>query len=95
MSNYRQKRVRFPKGKKVKPDGAGVVVPGVIGAAAPPPSTLPPDLSDPRVAAKERADRRAKIEATRTQMTTELFNDEESRGMLSDITAAEVNYQVC
>nr|KJB79662.1 hypothetical protein B456_013G061400 [Gossypium raimondii] len=72
-----QKRVRFPKGKKVKPgeeapnrvdieDGSG-------------------DLKDPCLAAKERAKRRS-------QITTELFA-EDGRGMLNDVSAAEISYE--
>ncbi|XP_057976543.1 uncharacterized protein LOC131163802 isoform X2 [Malania oleifera] len=73
-----QKRVRFPKGKKVKPGEEAV------GA------TQTGDGSkewnaDPRLAAKERANRRS-------QMTTELCS-EEGRGILHDISAAEVNYE--
>ncbi|XP_059648066.1 uncharacterized protein LOC132294287 [Cornus florida] len=73
-----QKRVRFPKGKKVKP---GVEV--VDLRAEDGPSSK---LKDPRLAAKDRATRRSK-------MTTELFS-EENRGMLPEISAAEVQYEV-
>lgn len=58
-----QKRVRFPKGKKVK-EGAGKL--DIVGTEADT-STF----SDPRLAAKERAIRR-------TAMTTSLFNEESS-----------------
>ncbi|KAJ0040500.1 hypothetical protein Pint_26658 [Pistacia integerrima] len=74
-----QKRVRFPKGKKVKPGDEVVVEKGKAvddGQS---------DLTDPRRAAKERANRR-------TQMTFELFS-EESRGIVNDISAAEETYE--
>ncbi|KAL5705270.1 hypothetical protein ACHQM5_023598 [Ranunculus cassubicifolius] len=83
-----QKRVRFPKGKKVKAAPGGEIVPGVVIGAVQAPNSLP-DLSDPKVAAKERADRRHLLALKRVKMTTELCNDDE----LVDITAAEVNYQ--
>lgn len=44
------------------------------------------DLTDPRLAAKERAKRR-------NQMTADLFS-EENRGLVNDISAAEVTYEV-
>jgi CD2 antigen cytoplasmic tail-binding protein 2 len=47
----------------------------------------PNDLMNPRLAAKERAKRRS-------QFTAELFT-EESRGILNDVVAAEVDYKVC
>ncbi|XP_022988804.1 SUPPRESSOR OF ABI3-5 [Cucurbita maxima] len=72
-----QKRVRFPKGKKVKTGDAFVDV-----AKA---EENPSDLTDPRFAAKERAKRR-------NQMTADLFN-EENRGVGNDISAAEVTYE--
>lgn len=43
-------------------------------------------VTDPRVAAKERAKRRS-------QITTELFG-EDSRGIVKDISTAEVAYEV-
>ncbi|KAK8656463.1 hypothetical protein V6N13_098413 [Hibiscus sabdariffa] len=70
-----QKRVRFPKGKKVKPGEAVNRVEIEDGSG---------DLTDPRLAAKERAKRRS-------QITTELFA-EDGRGMLHDVSAAEVSY---
>ncbi|KAJ8767783.1 hypothetical protein K2173_020723 [Erythroxylum novogranatense] len=75
-----QRKVRFPKGKKVK-TLAGT------NSDVPPSSTLLPDTnddakSDPRLAATERAKHR-------TQFTTQLFSDD-----LNDMSAAEVtNYQ--
>ncbi|KAF5444167.1 hypothetical protein F2P56_036664 [Juglans regia] len=71
-----QKRVRFPKGKKVKPGDEGVD----RGQADEAPSKVP----NPRLAAKERAKHR-------NQITAELFT-EESRGIINDVTAAEVAY---
>ncbi|XP_021753172.1 CD2 antigen cytoplasmic tail-binding protein 2-like [Chenopodium quinoa] len=76
-----QKRVRFPKKKKLK------------GEAAPEPVAVkeeaevagPVDLSDPRVAAKERAKRRV-------HMTTQLFT-EDGEVEVAHISAAEVQYQ--
>lgn len=47
----------------------------------------PNDLMNPRLAAKERAKHRS-------QFTAELFT-EESRGILNDVVAAEVDYKVC
>lgn len=73
-----QKRVRFPKGKKVKP-GDDVVVDK--GKAVDDGQT---DLTDPRFAAKERANRR-------NQMTYELCS-EENRGIIN-ISAAEETYE--
>ncbi|XP_021898661.1 uncharacterized protein LOC110815269 [Carica papaya] len=60
-----QKKVRFPKGKKVKAENV------VVGKGNT--EDDPADLKDPRLAAKERAKRRS-------QMTTELFC-EESKGL--------------
>ncbi|KAG6652002.1 uncharacterized protein LOC122313724 isoform X1 [Carya illinoinensis] len=71
-----QKRVRFPKGKKVKPGDEGVD----RGQA----DEAPSEVLNPRLAAKERAKRR-------NQITAELFT-EESRGIINDVTAAEVAY---
>ncbi|XP_058215569.1 uncharacterized protein LOC131326727 [Rhododendron vialii] len=72
-----QKRIRFPKGKKVKPGEEKVDVwkPSEDAQSA---------KNDPRRAAKERAMRR-------NQMTTELCS-EENRGMVHDITSVEVKY---
>lgn len=72
-----QKRVRFPKGKKVK-TGDYVVddQPGEDG---------PVRSQDPQFVAKERRRRRS-------QMAADLL-DEENRGMLPDITRAEVQYE--
>ncbi|KAL4196813.1 hypothetical protein AMTRI_Chr04g185070 [Amborella trichopoda] len=74
----RERKVRFPKGKKVKrPDGTSLVKDesgeNVIG------------LTDPRFAAKERANRRNQIEA-------ELLSDENT-GILDDIAGAEEEYE--
>ncbi|XP_050263545.1 SUPPRESSOR OF ABI3-5 [Quercus robur] len=76
------KRVRFPKGKKVKPAAEEAVVVVDRGPAV---DDDPTDLMNPRAAAKERAKRR-------TQFTAELFT-EESRGILNDVAAAEVDYK--
>ncbi|XWS68305.1 hypothetical protein CRYUN_Cryun04dG0079100 [Craigia yunnanensis] len=72
-----QKRVRFPKGKKVKPGEEAVDKVDVEDGSG--------DLKDPLLAAKERAKRR-------NQITTELFT-EDGRGMLKDVSAAEVAYE--
>ncbi|KAL4036693.1 hypothetical protein IC575_000257 [Cucumis melo] len=72
-----QKRVRFPKGKKLKSGDAFLDK----GKA----EETPDDLTDPRLAAKERAKRR-------NQMTADLFS-EENRGLVNDISAAEVTYE--
>ena len=80
---YRPKRVRFPKGKKVKPAAEEAVV---VVDRGPAENDDPTDLMNPRAAAKERAKRR-------TQFTAELFT-EESRGILNDVAAAEVDYKV-
>nr|XP_023910797.1 SUPPRESSOR OF ABI3-5-like [Quercus suber] len=77
------KRVRFPKGKKVKPAAAEEAV--VVVDRGPAEEDDPIDLMNPRAAAKERAKRR-------TQFTAELFT-EESRGILNDVMAAEVDYK--
>ncbi|XP_030459143.2 SUPPRESSOR OF ABI3-5 [Syzygium oleosum] len=74
-----QKRVRFPKGKKVKPgDEAAVRLPVVE-------EEVPSDARDARLAAKERASRR-------NQITAELLG-EDSRGIANDISSAEVAYE--
>ncbi|GMN49431.1 hypothetical protein TIFTF001_018588 [Ficus carica] len=69
-----QKKVRFPKGKKVRPGYEPV-------------ESRKDDtpLTDARIAAKERSRRRS-------QMTTELFG-EDSRGIVKDISTAEVAYE--
>ncbi|XVF01585.1 hypothetical protein REPUB_Repub04eG0101200 [Reevesia pubescens] len=72
-----QKRVRFPKGKKVKPGEETVNRVDVEDGSG--------DVNDPRQAAKERAKRR-------NQITTELFT-EDGRGMLNDVSAAEITYE--
>ena len=72
-------RVRFPKGKKVKPAATEEV-----GRAE---NDDPNDLSNPRFAAKERAKRRS-------QITAELIAEESSSGILNDVAAAEVSYKV-
>ncbi|PPS07494.1 hypothetical protein GOBAR_AA13145 [Gossypium barbadense] len=72
-----QKRIRFPKGKKVKPGEEAVNRVDVEDGSR--------NLQDPRLAAKERSKRR-------NQITTELFT-EDGRGMLNDITLAEVAYE--
>ncbi|OWM63594.1 CD2 antigen cytoplasmic tail-binding protein 2 isoform X1 [Punica granatum] len=73
------KRVRFPKGKKVKPVDEGA------SKNLAPEEAGPVDLTNPRFASKERAKRR-------TQITADLLS-EESRGALNDISAAEVTYE--
>lgn len=72
--------MRFPKGKKVKPGDEVVVDKGKAVDDG------PSDLADPRLAAKERANRRS-------LMTFELCS-EESRGIINDISAAEETYKV-
>ncbi|XP_022763705.1 CD2 antigen cytoplasmic tail-binding protein 2-like [Durio zibethinus] len=72
-----QKRIRFPKGKKVKPGEEAANRVAVEDGSG--------DLKDPRLAAKERAKRR-------NQITTELFT-EDGRGMLNDVSVAEVAYE--
>lgn len=72
------KKVRFPKGKKAKP-GVEIVVEKVQVEEE------PTDLTNPVVAAKERAKRRS-------QITAELFS-EDNRGISNDISAAEVTYE--
>ncbi|KAJ4715667.1 CD2 antigen cytoplasmic tail-binding protein 2-like [Melia azedarach] len=74
-----QKRVRFPKGKKVKPGNETV---DIVKDNA---DDGPADLKNPHFAATERAKRRS-------QMTFELCS-EESEGIVNDITAAEVTYE--
>lgn len=78
MNLYRAKRVRFPKGKKVKPGDEIVVDKGNV-------EEDPSDLTKPLNAAKERAKRR-------NQITAELFSEE--TGGLNDISAAEETYEV-
>ncbi|KAL3515541.1 hypothetical protein ACH5RR_022443 [Cinchona calisaya] len=73
-----QKRVRFPKGKKVKT--------GDFVVDDQPNEDGPIPLEDPQLVAKERRRRR-------TQMAADLL-DEENRGILPDITRAEVQYKV-
>lgn len=74
----RQKRVRFPKGKKMK-TGENVV-------DEPDSKVFPDKLADPQSAAKERAKRRSEI-------AEEMFDDE-NRGIIHDISKAEVQYEV-
>ncbi|KAM7478966.1 hypothetical protein LguiA_027179 [Lonicera macranthoides] len=78
LYDYRQKRVRFPKGKKIK-SGDEVVDVG------PHTEDSPSEVKDPHLAAKERALRR-------TQITAKLL-EEENAGMLHDISAAEEHYE--
>ncbi|GAB2291996.1 hypothetical protein Dimus_026244 [Dionaea muscipula] len=70
-----QKRIRFPKGKKVKPG----TVP--VAFKEDEEEKKPKDWKDPRQAAKDRAWRRA-------QMTTELFAGEDEQNLV-DISQAE------
>lgn len=72
-----QKRVRFPKGKKMK-TGDYVVDEQQS-------EETPDKLSDPRSAARERAKRRS-------EMAEEMFDDE-NRGIIHDISRAEVQYE--
>ncbi|XAR53058.1 hypothetical protein NMG60_11021453 [Bertholletia excelsa] len=76
-----QKRVRFPKGKKVKPGDEKVDVfqPSDDGAS---------EWSKPHLAAKERAMRRKQTTGEAAQIIPE-----ESSEMLHDISAAEVHYE--
>ncbi|KAJ4832388.1 hypothetical protein Tsubulata_009526 [Turnera subulata] len=66
----KQKRVRFPKGKKVKP--------GEEPVAWTPDEEGPSDKADPRKAAKERANRRS-------QITTELFDEEANDASAAEV----------
>ncbi|KAK9677614.1 hypothetical protein RND81_11G155800 [Saponaria officinalis] len=75
------KRVRFPKGKKVKAE-----TPVLEPVKEDVEMSDTPDLSDPRTAAKERARRRS-------QLTTQLFTEDVGEVALSRISAAEVRYQ--
>ncbi|XP_057431818.1 uncharacterized protein LOC130724566 isoform X2 [Lotus japonicus] len=75
------KRVRFPKGKKVKPGDEIVDIVNVPAKVEEDES----DLTNPRAAAKERAKRRS-------QFTSELFR-EETGAILNDVTAAEMRYE--
>ncbi|XP_042475811.1 uncharacterized protein LOC122057677 [Macadamia integrifolia] len=70
------KRVRFPKGKKVKV--------GDEVASVSKDEEVPSEGKNPKLAAKERAKRR-------NQMTAELFSEEGSAGF-TDVLAAEVQY---
>ncbi|KAF4365971.1 hypothetical protein CsatB_015268 [Cannabis sativa] len=76
-----KKRVRFPKGKKVKEGDEAAVKKLVIDEVQPQPAPL----TDPRQAATERSKRRS-------QMTTELLS-EDNRGIINDISIAEVTYE--
>lgn len=83
----RQKRVRFPKGKKVKPGDADYQLPrDQIDDDVD--VNLPTVPLPPQLAAEERAKRR-------TQLTTQLFH-EDATGMLgpADTIAAEIRYEV-
>ncbi|CAK9164294.1 unnamed protein product [Ilex paraguariensis] len=73
-----QKRIRYPKGKKVK-EGNSVV------DLRQNPQDVPSGWRDPRLAAKERAMQRNRI-------TAELLS-EENRGMIHDISQAEEHYE--
>lgn len=79
MINFREKRVRFPKGKKVKPEDQ---VP-VVQLPAEEEKDVEPE-TEAQIAARERALRRKmNIPA------------DEDTDMLHDISVAEVRYQVC
>lgn len=82
MNLYRAKRVRFPKGKKVKP-GDEVVDKGNVEEGE-------VDLMNPQVAAKA-AKERANL---RNQFTAELFS-EDTGGIGIDLSVGEVTYEVC
>ncbi|TKY71458.1 CD2 antigen cytoplasmic tail-binding protein [Spatholobus suberectus] len=75
------KRVRFPKGKKVKPGDEVVLDKGNVKEGE-------IDLMNPQIAAKA-AKERAKH---RNQITAELFN-EGTGGIINDLSAAEVTYE--
>ncbi|GAV65372.1 hypothetical protein CFOL_v3_08887 [Cephalotus follicularis] len=75
------KRVRFPKGKKVKPGEEAVA-----SRQQTEDDNVPGILKEARFAAKERANRR-------NQITAELFSEENSRGILNDVSVSEVTYQ--
>ncbi|CAN0921335.1 SUPPRESSOR OF ABI3-5 [Linum grandiflorum] len=81
-NSMQQKKVRFPKGKKVKP---GVETPAVVALASIGPERVEAvdcvAADDARVAATERAKRR-------NQFTTELFDEE-----VNDRSRAEVAYE--
>ncbi|CAN6686232.1 unnamed protein product [Malus baccata var. baccata] len=77
-----QKRVRFPKGKKARPEDETAFKSIPAEAIGPTPAAA---ATDPRAAAKERAKRRS-------QITTELFT-EDAAGVVSDVSAAEVTYK--
>ncbi|KAF5207367.1 Cd2-binding protein-like protein [Thalictrum thalictroides] len=77
------KRMRFPKGKKVKNSEGETSV--VIGASIGP--QAPVDLTDPKVAAEERVKRRV-------QNTNDLFTEESSEIFnVKDISIAEEDYE--
>ena len=78
----RQKRIRFPKGKKVKAPTERVPIKELDEEAVP----QAQDFSDPRFAAKERARRR-------TQMTTQLFTEDHDVDF-ARISSVEIHYQV-
>ncbi|XP_061365476.1 uncharacterized protein LOC133308790 isoform X2 [Gastrolobium bilobum] len=73
------KRVRFPKGKKVKPEDEVVAKANVVGEE----NAI--DLTNPHVAAKER-------EKYRNQFTAELFS-EGTGGVSNELSAAEATYE--
>ncbi|KAF9588487.1 hypothetical protein IFM89_011687 [Coptis chinensis] len=79
MYKLEQKKARFPKGKKVKSVGDDDELPPVAVSIGPSCETV--DLSDPQEAAKERA-------------TTELFIEQGGKGILKDVSAAEVTYKI-
>lgn len=82
---YRAKRVRFPKGKKVKPgDEVAVVEKGNVEEGE------EVDLMNPQVAAKAAKERLKQ----RNQITAELFS-EGTGGIINDVSVAEVTYEVC
>ncbi|CAI0448499.1 unnamed protein product [Linum tenue] len=79
--SMQQKKVRFPKGKKVKPGDDSGTVPAAVGPERVGPQDNLADDADARLAATERAKRR-------NQITAELFD-----GEVNDVSAAEVTYE--
>ncbi|KAL2342105.1 hypothetical protein Fmac_010045 [Flemingia macrophylla] len=74
------KRVRFPKGKKVKPGDEVVEKENVEDGGV--------DLTNPQIVAKAAKERQKQ----RNQITAELFS-EDTGGILNDFSAAEITYE--
>ncbi|KAJ9162696.1 hypothetical protein P3X46_022452 [Hevea brasiliensis] len=68
----KQKKIRFPKGKKVKPGDEAIVSRAKV-------EDIPTDTKDPRLAAQERAKRRNLI-------TAELFSEELNEASAAEVT---------